>query len=353
MKMLTMRVAIIAAAMLGSSTTYAQSVEIHGAGATFPAPLYAKWIAAYNNAQQNAKTDYQAIGSGGGIKGITDRTVEFGASDGPMTDAQLKQAAEGNGGVKILHIPTVAGSEAMIYNLPGVTNLILNGPVIAEIYHATITKWNDPKITAINPGVALPDKDIVVIHRSDGSGTTWIFTNYLSKVSPEWKKSVGNATSVKWPTGLGGKGNDGVAAEVKNAEGGIGYVELAFAENGKFSYASLINKAGKSVKPSNDGVYEAAKNSPDMPDDFRLSITDAPGDGSYPISGFTYLLIYEDLSYLKNKDKAVELLKFAEWCITKGQDTAAPDYAKLSPEMQKKVQERLKSFVFDGQPVLK
>jgi phosphate transport system substrate-binding protein len=347
MKTLTMAAALATAMLLGAAAQ-AQSTELHGAGATFPAPLYAKWTSEYNKSQQNVKVDYQAIGSGGGIKGITDRTVQFGGTDGPMTDEQLK-AAPG----KILHIPTVAGPEAIIYNLKDVTNLILNGAVIAEIYQAKITKWNDPKIAAINPGVTLPDKDIIVVHRSDGSGTTWIFTNYLSKVSAGWKKAPGNATSVKWPTGLGGKGNDGVAKEVQNADGGIGYVELAFAENAKLPYAALINQAGKTVKPTIDGVNEAAKNSPEIPDDFRLSITDAPGDGSYPICGYTYLLAYEDLSYLKNKEMASELVKFMTWCETTGQDLAAPAYAKLSPELQKKVAERLKTFVFDGQPVLK
>ena len=329
-----------------------QNVEIHGAGATFPAPLYAKWIAEYNNAQQNVKLDYQAIGSGGGIKGITDRTVQFGASDGPMTDEQLKEASAKNGGDKIVHLPTLAGPDVIIYKLEGVSDLVLDGETIAHIYLGKITKWNDPKIAKLNKA-ALPDKDIVVAHRSDGSGTTWIFTNYLCKVSPEWSKSAGNATSVKWPVGIGGKGSDGVAAAVNNSDGGIGYVELAYVENAKLSCAAVVNKAGKAVKPTIDGVNEAAKNSAEIPDDFRISITDAPGDASYPISGYTYLLVYEDLSYLKNKALASEMLKFIEWCENNGQDMAAPGYARLSKELQQKVAEKLKTIKFDGEPIEK
>jgi phosphate transport system substrate-binding protein len=349
MKILSWVVAVCAALVGMAGIARAENVEIHGAGATFPAPLYAKWTADFNKANASVKVDYQAIGSGGGIKGITDRTVQFAGSDAPMTDEQLK-AAPG----KILHIPTVAGPVVMIYKLEGVQSLNLNGETIAEIYLSKITKWNDPKLVALNSGVQLPDKDIVVVHRSDGSGTSWIFTNYLSKVSADWKKSVGNATSVKWPAGLGGKGNDGVAQAVQNADGGIGYVELAYAENAKLLYATQINKAGKPVRGSVEGVVEAAKNSiTEFPDDMRVSITDAAGDASYPICGFTYLLVYEDLSYLKNKEQATQLLNYINWAEHDGQEMAKPNYARLPAEVQKKVEEKLKTIVFDGQPILK
>lgn len=327
----------------------AESIAVQGAGATFPAPLYAKWIAAFNSANPGVKVDYQPIGSGGGIKGITDRTVQFGGTDGPMTDEQLKAAPSA-----ILHIPMVSGPEVMIYNLPSLKEIKLSGDVIAEIYLGTISKWNDPKIAALNAGVELPAKDITVVHRSDGSGTTWIFTNYLAKVNATWKSKVGNANSVKWPTGLGGKGNDGVAAGVKGAEGAIGYVELAFAEKSGLPYATQINKAGKAVRASIEGVVAAQKSSvAEFPEDMRVSITDAAGDDAYPICGFTYLLLYQDMSYLKNKDQATALLKYAHWCITEGQAMAKPAYSPLPTEVQAKVEAKLKSIVFDGQPLLK
>ncbi len=330
-----------------ATPTSGASVELHGAGATFPAPLYAKWIAQYNTLSSSVKADYQAIGSGGGIKGITDKTVQFAGSDAPLTDEQLK-AAPG-----VLHLPTVAGPVVVVYNLPEAKNLTLNGDVLAEIFLGKITKWSDPKIAALNAGVQLPATDITVVHRSDGSGTTWIFTNYLSKVSADWKAAAGFATSLKWPTGLGGKGSDGVAQNVQNAAGSIGYAELAYAENAKLPYATMINKAGKPVRPTVESVIEAAKNSSDFPDDLRLSITDAPGDGSYPISGYTYLLVYEDLSYLKNIDQATQIVTFINWGVHEGQAMAKPAYAPLSPELQTKVEAKLKSVKFDGKPVLK
>ncbi|HLX64299.1 MAG TPA: phosphate ABC transporter substrate-binding protein PstS [Planctomycetota bacterium] len=333
----------------GGGTPSSGTISIQGAGATFPAPLYAKWIVAFNTANPNVKADYQSIGSGGGIKGITDRTVQFGASDGPMTDEQLKAAP-----AKILHLPTVSGPEVMIYNLPSVKEVLkLNGEVIAEMYLGTIKKWNDPKIAALNAGVALPDKDVVVAHRSDGSGTTWIFTNYLSKVSPEWKTKVGNATSVQWPVGVGGKGNEGVAAAAKGVEGGIGYVEMAYVEKSGLPYATQINKAGKPVRASVDGVVAAAKNSTEVPEDMRVSITDAPGDESYSICGYTYLLVYEDMSYLKNQAQAEAVMKFIHWGLTDGQAMAKPSYAPLSDELQKKVLEKLKTIMYDGKPLMK
>jgi phosphate transport system substrate-binding protein len=266
-----------------------------------------------------------------------------------MTDEQLQAAP-----AKILHVPMVAGPEVMIYNLPEVKELKLNGAVIADIYLGAITKWNDPKIAALNSGAALPEKDIVVVHRSDGSGTTWIFTNYLAKVSSMWKGKVGNATSVKWPTGVGGKGNDGVAKAVQGTEGGIGYVELAFAEQSHIPFASQINKAGKVVRANIEGVVAAQKNVTEYPEDFRVSITDAAGDDSYPICGFTYLLVYQDFSYLKNKDQATELVNYINWTVHDGQEMAVElKYARLPAEVQKKVEAELKTIVFDGAPILK
>lgn len=342
-------VCVMAAMLLGMSGVRAESTPLPGAGATFPAPLYTKWIAEYNGKNPQVKADYQAIGSGGGIKGITDRTVLFGGSDAPMTDEQLKAAP-----AKILHIPMVAGPVVMIYNVKGVENLKLDGEAVGKIFLGEIKKWNDPHLVKINPGVTLPDADIIVAHRSDGSGTSWIFTNYLSKVSEQWKKDVGNATSVKWPAGIGGKGNAGVAQVVSSQENSIGYVEMAFADTSKLAYATMINKAGKEVKASIEGVVEAAKNSvEEIPADFRVSITNAGGDATYPISGFTYLLVYEDLSYLKDATKAKELLGYIDWCVNDGQEFAKDlHYARLPAEMQKKVHEAVAKIVFDGKPVL-
>jgi phosphate transport system substrate-binding protein len=324
-------------------------IPVQGAGATFPAPLYAKWVTEYNSGRKEARVDYQAIGSGGGIKGITDRTLDFGGSDAPLTDEQLRAAP-----AKVLHIPTVAGPVVLSYNLAGVKELTLDGASVAGIYLGEIRKWNDRRLQALNPGVTLPDADIIVAHRSDGSGTTWIFTNYLSKVNPAWRKQVGNATSVKWPVGIGGKGNPGVAQAVKNTGGGIGYLELAYAESAGLPYARQINKAGKAVLASIQGVVDAAALSESaVPSDLRVSITDAPGDESYPICGFTYLLLYEDLSYLKDAAKARELVHFVHWCCHEGQDFAKDlHYARLPDVIQAKADELLGEVTFDGKPVL-
>jgi len=324
-------------------------VALQGAGATFPAPLYTKWISEYNATAKTARVDYQAIGSGGGIKGITDRTIDFGASDAPLTDEQLG-AAPG----KLLHIPTVSGPVVLAYNLKNVKEMTLDGAALAGIYLGEITKWNDKKLAALNPGATLPDLDIIVVHRSDGSGTTWIFTNYLSKVSPAWKQRAGNATSVKWPAGIGGKGNPGVAQEVKQTEGAIGYLELAYAESAGLHFARQINRAGKPVLASIEGVVEAAANSAtSVPEDLRLNITDAPGEKSYPICGFTYLLLYEDLSYFGNGAKARELLRFVHWCCHEGQEMAKDlKYARLPEALQKKLDEKLAGVIFKGKPAL-
>jgi len=341
----------IASAVLSLTTAVNADTRIQGAGATFPAPLYAKWTQTYNDSHPGVKVDYSAIGSGGGIKNITDRVVQFAGSDAPMTKDQEAKAP-----APLLHLPTVAGPVVLTYNLPGLTgDLKLDGEAVANIYLYKITKWNDAKLTALNPGLNLPDAPIVVVHRSDGSGTTFVFTNYLAKVSSDWKDNVGNATSVQWPTGLGGKGNPGVAAAVKNTTGGIGYVELAYAIQNKLPFATQINKDGKEVRASIAGVESAIANSvTDFPADLKVSITDASGPDSYPICGFTYFIVYDDLSYLKDKDLAQQTLDFINWCETDGQATANElGYAKLPKDAQDKVLEKIKAIKFDGEPLAK
>jgi phosphate transport system substrate-binding protein len=301
-----------------------QTSQINGAGATFPNPIYSKWSSEYNALHPNISINYQSIGSGGGIQQIINQTVFFGATDGPMTDEQLK-AAPG----RILHFPTVLGAVVPVYNIPGVTaELKFTGPVLADIYLAKIKKWNDPAIAKLNPGVKLPATDVTVVHRSDGSGTTYIFVDYLSKVSPEFKSQVGVNTSVKWPAGVGGKGNEGVSGLVTQSPGSIGYVELIYALQNKISFGSVQNAAGEFVKASEDAVTKAAAAaSANMPADFRVSITNAQGAGAYPISSFTWLLLYEE-----PKDKAAgkAMVDFMRWALTDGQKYA-PDlgYAPL------------------------
>ncbi|MGB7211116.1 MAG: phosphate ABC transporter substrate-binding protein PstS [Gemmatimonadales bacterium] len=308
-----------AAAVLGTAPAAAQSLT--GAGATFPAPIYTKWFDAYNK-QTGVQINYQAIGSGGGIKQYTESTVDFGASDGPMTDAQLS-AVQG----QVIHIPTVMGAVVLTWDLPalGTTKLKLDGPTIAGIYLGTITRWNDRRIVALNPGVSLPAQDIIVVHRSDGSGTSYIFTDYLSKVSSDWKSKVGFATSVNWPIGLGGKGNDGVTQQVKQTEGAIGYVELIYAVSNNLPFADLKNAAGNFVTPSLATVTNAAASAKFPKNtDFRVSITDAPGAQAYPISSFTWLLIRPDM---KDAVKASAIKHFLEWMVT-------PAAAKMANELE-------------------
>ena len=340
-----------AAITFATSSAFAET-RIQGAGATFPAPLYATWIKTYNAKHPDVKIDYQAIGSGGGIKGITDQTVQFAGSDAPMSADQEKKAPS-----KLLHLPTVAGPEVMIFNLGGVSKLTLDGPTIAGIYNKQITKWNDAKIAALNPGVAFPNKAIVVVHRSDGSGTSYIFTCYLSKVSKEWADGPGFGTTVDWPTGIGGKGNPGVADAVKGAAGSIGYVESAYAESSKLNFASQVNKAGKTVTASIPGVEAAAAEAlqANLPADLKVSIVDSADPASYPICGFTYLLVYQDMSYIKDQTVATETLNFINWCYTEEAQSMAKDqgYAKLPKEVTDKVHEKLKSITFNGQPILK
>lgn len=297
---------------------------INGAGATFPYPIYSKWFDAYASANKGIQFNYQSIGSGGGIRMLTQRTVDFGASDAPLNDEQLSKAPG-----KVLHFPSVMGAVVLAYNLPAVNGTLkLSGPIIADIYMGRITKWNDPALAKVNPGVSLPAKNIAACHRSDGSGTTYIFADYLSKVSPDWGKSIGKSTALKWPGGLGGKGNEGVTALVQQTPGAIGYVELIYALNNKIPFADLMNRDGKWITASLEGVTEAASGAAaNMPSDFRVSITDAAGAKSYPISSFTYLLVYQQQP---DKAKGEQLIKFLRWALHDGQQMAAPlKYAPL------------------------
>ena len=306
----------LAIAAIASVTLAARAVQINGAGATFPAPIYAKWFAEYNKLHADVRINYQALGSGAGIRQLTERTVFFGASDGPMTQEQLL-AASG----KVLHLPTVLGAVVPVYNLPGVSQeLKFSGPVLANIYLGKITKWNDAAIAALNAGVTLPATDIVVAHRSDGSGTTYIWVDYLSKVSPEFKKTVGVGTSVKWPAGVAAAKNDGVAAIVAQTPGAIGYVELIYAIQTKTAYGQVQNMNGKFVKASINAVSAAAAAAAkQMPADFRVSITNAPGDTVYPISSFTWILLYQEP---KDKAQGKAMVDFMKWALTEGQTFA-------------------------------
>ncbi len=315
----------------------AQTVQINGAGATFPYPIYSKWFSEYNKIHPDIQINYQSIGSGGGIRQLTNRTVFFGATDGPMTNDQL-QAAPG----RIVHFPTVLGADVPAYNIPGVdAELKFTGPLLADIFLGKITKWDDPAISKLNPGVKLPPTDIVVCHRSDGSGTTYIWVDYLSKVSPEWKKKVGVATSVNWPAGVGGKGNEGVAGLVKQTPGSIGYVELIYALQNKIDFGTVQNMAGEFVRASLDSVTKAAAATKGkMPPDFRVSITNAPGAGVYPVSSFTWLLFYESP---KDKRAARTMADFMRWALHDGQKYCADlGYAPLPEEVVAMEMEALK-----------
>jgi len=313
-------------------------MTINGAGATFPYPIYSKWFDEYARIDPSVRFNYQSIGSGGGQKQILAQTVDFGASDGPMSDENLAKAPG-----KLLHIPTVAGAVVITYNLPGSPTLKLDGETIANIFHGKIKKWNDPKIAALNSGTSLPDQEIVVVHRSDGSGTTYIFTDYLSKVSSEWKSNVGNNTSVNWPTGLGGKGNEGVAGQVKQTPGSLGYVELIYAIQNKMPYATVKNSAGEFVKPTLDSVT-AALTTANIPDDFRFSMTNAPGKDAYPIAGATWLLVYEQQT---DAAKGKKLVEFLDWALAKGEQMATSlDYAPLPANLQQRVLDRVKTIKY-------
>jgi phosphate transport system substrate-binding protein len=323
----------LAAAMVGSASA---ETNLNGAGATFPNPIYQKWFSEYHNAHKDVQINYQSIGSGGGIQQLTSGTVDFGASDGPMTDEQLSKVSG-----KVFHIPTVLGAVVPTYNINGVSGeLKFTGDVLAEIYLGNIKKWNDPRLAKANPGVKFPDEEIVVVHRSDGSGTTYIFTDYLSKVSSAWKDKVGKGTSVNWPAGLGGKGNEGVSGMVKQTEGSIGYVELIYAVSNKMPYGGVQNAAGTFIKASLESVTAAAASVKDMPADFRVSITNAPGKDAYPISSFTWLLVPAEWSDA-GKEKA--FVDFLTWMVDTGQSmTSALQYAPLPKNVAAKVKARIK-----------
>ncbi|HZR06179.1 MAG TPA: phosphate ABC transporter substrate-binding protein PstS [Candidatus Udaeobacter sp.] len=325
---------ILATALLaGVTATASAQMMINGAGATFPYPIYSKWFDEYAKVDPSVRFNYQSIGSGGGQKQILAQTVDFGASDGPMSNENLAKAPS-----KLLHIPTVAGADVVAYNLPGNPTLKFDADTIAGIFLGHIKKWNDPKITALNPGVKLPDQEIVVVHRSDGSGTTYIWTDYLSKISPEWKTKVGTNTSVNWPTGIGGKGNEGVAGQIKQTPGALGYVELIYAIQNKMPYAEVKNAAGEFVKPTLESIT-AALATADIPDDFRFSMTNAPGKDAYPICGATWLLVYEQQ---KDAAKGKKVVEFLKWAINDGEKMAKDlDYAPLPENVQQRVLKRI------------
>src|SRR5450755_2847537 len=311
------------------------TLSINGAGATFPYPMYSKWFDEYHKKNGNLQINYQSIGSGGGIKQVTEGTVDFGASDGPMNDEQLK-AFQDKHGFAILHFPTVMGADVPTYNIPGVSaELNFTPEALAGIFLGKITKWNDPAIAGANKGVNLPANDIVVVHRSDGSGTTYIWTDYLSKVSEDWKNKVGKGASINWPVGLGGKGNEGVAGLIKQTPNSFGYIELIYAIQNNMPYGRVKNSSGAFIKADLAGVTAAAAGAAkDMPDDFRVSITDAPGKAAYPISSFTWLLIPAKFSDSSKRDA---MKGFIKWMLTEGQNqTEALSYAKLPKEVVSK-----------------
>jgi len=312
------------------------ATTLNGAGATFPNPIYSKWFNEYHKAHSDIEINYQSIGSGGGIRQLLAGTVDFGASDGPMTDQQLSEAKG-----KIFHIPTVLGAVVPAYNVPGVSSEIKFTPqVLSGIFLGRIINWNDPAIAKANAGMKFPDRPIVVVHRSDGSGTTYIFTDYLSKISDDWKNQAGKGTAVKWPVGLGAKGNEGVAGMVRQMEGAIGYVELIYALQNKIAYGSVQNAAGEFVKASLDSTTAAAASAKQMPADFRVSITNPPGKDPYPICSFTWLLVPAEWSD-KNKEKI--MVDFLNWMVDHGQEmTKDLDYAPLPQPVAEKVRARIK-----------
>jgi phosphate transport system substrate-binding protein len=326
----------------GTSST----INLQGAGATFPNPLYQKWLSEYGKLHPNVRIDYQSIGSGGGIKQIKEQTVDFGASDAPMKDDDLKSAS-----AEIIHVPTVLGAVVITYNLAGVNKPLRFAPdVVADIFLGKIKQWNDARIKADNPDASLPATEITVVHRSDGSGTSAVFTDYLSKVSTQWKDQVGAGTSPKWPVGLGGKGNEGVTGQVKATPNTIGYVELAYATQNKLPVALLKNKAGDFVEPSFDAVTAAAAESlAATPDDLRVSITDAAGKNAYPISSYTYVLLYKEQ---RDAAKGKALVDFLWWGIHDGERFAKDlNYAPLPPEIVTRAEAKINSIVSGGKPL--
>jgi len=338
------------------NTVHAQQVAINGAGATFPFPLIDTWRVEYKKVNPDVNINYASIGSGGGIKQFLEKTVDFGATDAPLSKSEFAKA------VNPVHIPETIGSVVISYNLPEVSgnSLKLSGSVLADIYLGKITKWDDPKIKQLNPGINLPSNPITVVHRSDGSGTTFVFTDYLSKVSPEWKSKVGTSKSVQWPTGIGAPGNEGVSSSISGSKYSIGYIELAYALTTKMNYASLQNKEGNFVLPSiNSTMAAVSASATALPKGSQswtnVSLTDAPGKGSYPVSSFTYIILYKDLSANPNLDnqKAKAIVDFLSWAITTGQKFSQPlGYVPLPNPVVKVNQETLSSLTFKGTPIL-
>ena len=327
----------------GAGPNAGGTIKLQGAGSTFINPLMQKWLSEYGKLHQNVLIDYQSIGSGGGIKQIQAQTVDFGASDAPMSDADLK-AAPG----EILHIPVVLGAVVVTYNVPSITQPLHFSPeVIADIFLGKIKKWDDQHMKQDNPGASLPAADITVVHRADGSGTTYLFTDYLSKVSPEWKQNVGTDKSPKWPVGQGGKGNEGVTGQIKQQPNTIGYVELAYAVQNKLPVALIKNASGKFVQPSTESVTAAAA-SAQTPDDLRVSITNSPGENAYPISGYTYILAYKEQ---KNADKGKALVDFFWWGIHDGEQFTGTDYAPVPKEIVTRAEAKINSITFSGKPL--
>lgn len=330
----TVWIGLLLTALAGSAMA-AESVMITGAGATFPYPLYSKWFSEYRKVDPSVEINYQSIGSGGGIRQLLDKTVDFGASDAPMKDEQLAKSA-----TPILHIPTVLGAVVITYNLPGVQKPVrLTSDVVADIFFGKITKWNDERIQKLNPDIKLPETPMMVVYRSDGSGTTAVFTDYLSKVSPEWQKRVGSNTSVKFPAGLGGKGNEGVTGQIKQTPGTIGYVELTYAQSNKLPVALIQNKAGTFVAASPKSVTDAAAGAiKSVPADFRVSITNGEGKNAYPIASFTYLLVYQQMKGAKG----AKMKQFLNWAMGSGQKMAEPlAYAPLPAQLIAKVKSKI------------
>ena len=312
-------------------------VDLNGAGATFPYPIYNKWFSDYSS-KTGVKINYQSIGSGGGIRQLMDQTVDFGASDSPMSDDEMSKAKGG----PVMHIPTVLGAVAVTYNVPGITQpLKLAGETVADIFLGKITKWNDPRIASLNAGVSLPASDILVVHRSDGSGTTFVFSDYLTAVSAAWKTAPGKGKELKWPTGIGAKGNEGVAGQVKQTPGAVGYVELAYAKQNNLAVAHIRNAAGQFVAPSIESITAAAQAPIPATSDYRVSIVNSPAAGAYPISSFTWLLVYRNST---DAAKTKKLTDFLRWALTEGEQSAAAlDYAPLPAELSQRLVARLDS----------
>ena len=343
----TALLSLVSSLSLACSKSGGGEIRLNGAGATFPYPLYSKWVAEYRRVEPAVMINYQSIGSGGGIRQVTERTVDFGASDSPMSDVELAKAPG-----KLLHLPVTLGAVVIGYHLPGVASGMRLGPeVLADIFLGKVTRWNDPLLVALNPQLALPEQAIVVVHRTDGSGTTGVFTEYLAKVSPVWQKQVGTGTSVRWPTGLGAKGNEGVAGLLKTTPGAIGYVELAYAKQAKQPHAVLRNRAGNFVEAGLANITAAAADSAgSVPADLRMSIVDAPGATSYPIAAFSFLLVYEAAQH---PARGAALARFLRWAVSGGQaHAAALHYAPLPAALAAKVEEKLRSLTVAGKPIL-